>query len=85
VADDLVEVIEYTPNSEETPMGSFGILQFLGLIIFVFLWSKPAGMILRRLGFNGWWGLVAVTPVLNLVGIWWLAYTDWPEHKKISN
>jgi hypothetical protein len=38
----------------------------------------PAVRILRRLGYSGWWAIVAPISPLNLIGIWVLAYVRWP-------
>ena len=66
-------------------MGTFSIWNWLILFLVIFVWAKPASVILRRLGFNGWWGLVAPIPVVNLIALWVIAYIDWPGHQKDSN
>jgi hypothetical protein len=34
--------------------------------------------ILSRMGFNGWWVLLAVVPIANVVGLWMLSQAVWP-------
>lgn len=36
------------------------------------------GRILRRAGYPGWWALLALVPLVNLVALWVFAYTRWP-------
>jgi hypothetical protein len=38
----------------------------------------PLGRILSRLGFSGWWALLTLILLFNLIGLWWLAYREWP-------
>jgi len=47
---------------------------FLALILIV----PPVWRILNRVGFSGWWSLVAVIPLVNLVALWMFAFGRWP-------
>lgn len=38
----------------------------------------PVYRILRRMGFSGWWGLLAVIPLANLLMLWIVAFISWP-------
>jgi hypothetical protein len=38
----------------------------------------PIGRILARMGLSPIWSVVAVFPILNLFGLWLLAFIDWP-------
>jgi hypothetical protein len=38
----------------------------------------PVARILRRMGLSRWWVLVGFLPVLNLLGLWLLAFVRWP-------
>lgn len=47
----------------------------------LFLWGLafvPIARILSRLGLSPWWVLLGLIPLFNLIGLWWLAYADWP-------
>jgi uncharacterized membrane protein YhaH (DUF805 family) len=35
--------------------------------------------ILEKAGFNGWWTLVLLVPVVNVVMIWIFAFARWPS------
>ena len=41
--------------------------------------------ILGRVGFSGWWSLLAVVPLLNVILLWVFAFTDWPNLPKRAN
>lgn len=55
---------------------------FLGvlfLVIYAIVVVYPIWKILGRMGFSGLWGLLALVPVANLIALWILAYTAWPN------
>lgn len=67
----------------------FGSLTFLissivGLIIAFIIVGIPTGIILKRLGYSEWWSLLIFVPGGILVGLWVLAYANWPGPKMSS-
>jgi hypothetical protein len=38
----------------------------------------PVGRILNRIGFSPLWAIVMFIPLLNLIALWILAFTEWP-------
>jgi hypothetical protein len=38
----------------------------------------PTARILRRAGLHAAWCIVAIIPILNIIGLWLFAYTRWP-------
>jgi uncharacterized membrane protein YhaH (DUF805 family) len=34
--------------------------------------------IVRRAGFSGWWVLITLVPVVNLLAFWYFAFGEWP-------
>lgn len=38
--------------------------------------------ILDKAGFDGWWALVLLVPVLNIIMIWVFAFSHWPNLRK---
>ena len=59
-------------------MSSMSIWHWLTLVIFIVALTIPIAKILGRLGFSKWWTIVYFIPLLNIVGIWILAYVRWP-------
>jgi hypothetical protein len=49
------------------------------LIGYAFLICYPISRVLKRLGFSGWWSLLAIVPLANLVSLWIVAFTPWPR------
>ncbi|HEY0296048.1 MAG TPA: hypothetical protein VGC69_12020 [Bordetella sp.] len=49
------------------------------LLFVLFIW--PLGRILRRTGHHGWWAILSIIPVVNVLAIWYWAYKDWPPSK----
>jgi len=41
------------------------------------IWSKA--------GFNGAWSLLMLVPLVNIGAFLYLAFADWPVHKKIAD
>ena len=41
----------------------------------------PIGRILRRIGLSPLWSVLAVIPFVNLIGLWVLAFADWPGRR----
>ena len=50
---------------------------FLALVALTVL--PPVARILRRAGFSRWWCVLALLPILGLVGLWVLAFVRWPK------
>lgn len=59
----------------------FSTFHWLAFTIMVVVIVYPLGRILSRLGYSPFWCIVAFIPVVNLIGLWILALTEWPrEH-----
>jgi hypothetical protein len=46
-------------------------------IVVVLVW--PIVIILKRMGFSGWWSALFFLPLGNVVGLWILAKVRWPK------
>lgn len=62
-------------------MESFSFWHFVILllpfaIIGFFFWMMVR--ILNKAGYSGWWSLLMVIPLVNIVMIWVFAFADWP-------
>ncbi len=47
----------------------------VGVVVFLVL----NAVILRKAGHSGWWSLVALFPLLYVVGVWIFAWSQWPR------
>jgi hypothetical protein len=59
----------------------FGPIHWLFFIALVAVVLYPVGRILSRIGFSPLWSVLVFVPLANLVALWVLATTDWPEQK----
>jgi energy-coupling factor transporter transmembrane protein EcfT len=50
----------------------------VGLIVVFIIVGIPTGIILKRLGYSEWWALLVFVPGGVLIGLWVLAYANWP-------
>jgi hypothetical protein len=44
----------------------------------------PTVIILRRMGYSGWWAIFAAISPLNVLGLWILAFAKWPLERRTS-
>ena len=64
-------------TKEENVAGAFSLTASVWLLTALIV-VLPLGRILYRLGFSVWWARLALIPLFNLIGLWWLAYMEWP-------
>ena len=55
----------------------------LAKILFYLGGMVGMGAIINRAGFSTWWLLVAFIPVLNVVMLLVLAFSDWPRYREL--
>ena len=60
-------------------MSGYGVGHWLIFAVMVAVALYPIGRILSRLGFSPFWSVLALVPLVNLIGLWLLAFVDWPE------
>ena len=60
-------------------VGYWSLWHWIVFILFVALLLYPIGRILDRLGFSPFWCVLALIPVVNLIGLWLLAVSPWPR------
>jgi hypothetical protein len=46
-------------------------------VALVLIW--PAARIAARLGFSPWLGVLVVVPLVNVLLLWFVAYSKWPH------
>lgn len=63
-------------------MVGYGFSHWLMFVIMAALILYPVGRILGRIGLSPFWSVVAMIPFLNLIGLWVLAFTQWPRNGK---
>jgi uncharacterized membrane protein YhaH (DUF805 family) len=73
-------------GSAYSSQGVLGAAMSIGwqqiLITAVFLSTIiPTWIIVRRVGFSGWWALLSLVPLVNVLFFWVLALVKWPERR----
>jgi len=48
-------------------------------LLYIVVLILPAARIIGRIGFSPFWILAAFVPVVNVIGLWFLAIADWPS------
>lgn len=57
----------------------YGLGHWVIFIIVVAVVLYPIGRILKRIGFSPFWSVLMLIPLANLLGLWVLAFSDWPR------
>jgi uncharacterized membrane protein YhaH (DUF805 family) len=59
-------------------MGAYSFWHLLVLLFWIVVVGVPVSRILRRIGFSGWWAVLAFIPLVNLAALWVFAFARWP-------
>src|SRR5262245_25465596 len=62
-------------------VAGYGLAHWLLFVVMVAVVLYPLGRILRRLGLSPFWSLLVFIPLVNLVSLWVLAFSDWPAER----
>lgn len=46
-------------------------------IVILTVWSGVK--VLNKAGLSGWWVVLSLLPILNLIAVWLFAFADWPN------
>ncbi|WP_233217291.1 hypothetical protein [Trinickia dabaoshanensis] len=61
-----------------TGMAGYGLAHWIVYVVMAVVLLYPIGRILMRIGLSPFWSILALVPLLNLIGLWLLAFIDWP-------
>jgi RsiW-degrading membrane proteinase PrsW (M82 family) len=62
----------------------FLVFLTIALVLHVLLVVVPGFMILRKMGYSGWWVLVNYLPLGTIIGLWLLATANWPVERRVA-
>ncbi len=54
------------------------IIAIIGIIIVLPNWK-----VFSKAGFSGWWSLLMIVPVMNVLLEYYLAFAEWPIHREL--
>ncbi len=60
-------------------MGSFGLFMWLIMAVVIIL---PFWFIFSKAGYSGWLSLLIVVPIINIVTLYFLAFSTWPSQRE---
>lgn len=63
-------------------MTGFGVVHWLFFVVMVAVVLYPVGRILGRIGLSPFWSLLSFIPVVNLIALWVLSFSEWPLEKQ---
>lgn len=68
-----------------TGMAGYGVIHWIVFVLVVAAILYPIGRILGRIGFSPFWSILAFIPLVNLIALWILALSDWPDKHDRAN
>ena len=60
-------------------MGTFSIWHWLIVFLVIAFIVWPGVRILHKAGYSGWWSLLMLVPLVNIIVIWLFAFAKWPR------
>ena len=60
-------------------MGSFGLFMWLIMMAVIIL---PFWFIFSKAGYSRWLSLLMVVPIINIVMVYFLAFSTWPSQRE---
>ena len=68
-------------------MGMMGmsIWHWFIVTLYIAIFVVPIAKILSRVGLSGWWSILAVIPLANIIFLWVFAFIRWPALPEESN
>lgn len=66
-------------------MFGLGLPEFIIMAIIGAVIVLPNWKIFSKAGFSGWWSLLMIVPVINILLEYYLAFAEWPVHKDLAN
>lgn len=63
-------------------MGGISIWQLIIILILLGLtmaWTLLLARIVGKAGFNKWWAVISLLPLINIIFVWVFAFSKWPS------
>jgi uncharacterized membrane protein YhaH (DUF805 family) len=54
------------------------VLYLIVIVLMIAAWVK----ILSKAGYSGWWVLIALVPIVNIIMFFVFAFSEWPALKR---
>jgi uncharacterized membrane protein YhaH (DUF805 family) len=60
-------------------MGTFSLWHWVIVILISLIYFIPIVKVLNKAGYSGWWSVLALVPLVNVIMFWVFAFADWPS------
>jgi hypothetical protein len=60
-------------------MGNFSLWHWIVVIVIAAIYFIPTIKILNKAGYTGWWSVLSLIPLVNIIMLWVFAFADWPS------
>jgi uncharacterized membrane protein YhaH (DUF805 family) len=82
----FIETVEHRYMSNDPssglPAAFFIFFAVYAVFLIVFVWAYVR--IIRRAGYSGWWILIGLVPLLNVVMFLVFAFKEWPIQRELA-
>ena len=69
-------------DTSSVPTAVYVFLALYVVLAIVFIWADVR--IIRRAGYSGWWILIGLVPLLNVVMFLVFAFKEWPIQRELA-
>lgn len=66
-------------------MFGIGLPELIILVIIGCITTLPFWKIFSKAGYSGWWSLIMLIPIVSLLGLFFLAFSEWPIRRGLSD
>lgn len=63
-------------------MGGISIWQLIIIVVYAAIIVLPVWKITTKAGYNGWFSLIMIIPLANLIYLYFLGFSNWPSLRK---
>lgn len=60
-------------------MGLASLWHWVIILLILAVWIWLPVRILHKAGYSGWWCLLGLVPIVNIIMLWVFAFADWPN------
>ena len=60
-------------------MGGMSIFHWIIVLVVLAVYLVPAVRIVQKAGYSGWWCVLLIIPLVNIVFLWIFAFARWPS------
>ena len=58
------------------------ILHWIIVLLVLVIYFIPSFKILEKAGYSGWWCLILLVPLVNIIMLYVFAFADWPALRR---